>query len=320
MSERPTLRQLEYLVTLADTLHFGDAAARCHVSQPALSAQVRELERTLGVDLVERTTRRVLLTPVGRDVAARARDVLRAVDDLGAAAAAARGPLVGPLRLGVIPTIAPYVLPDVLPTVRAAYPGLELQLREDFTDRLVDELVAGRLDLLLLALPVDVPGVDTMALVDEPFLVVAPTGDALSALDQVRPDQVDRHDLLLLQEGHCLRDQALALCERRPPSRARDIVDGTSLTTLVQMVANGLGVTLLPATAVPLEVHRCDEVTVRSFAPPAPGRTLGLAWRRSSGRARDFETLGGLLGEQLDALVRHDVPPQATATATEVRA
>lgn len=303
MIDAVTLRQLRYLVAVADTLHFGRAAERSHVSQPSLSAQIQQLEDVLGVPLVERTQRRVLLTPAGRDAVARARRILGEVSDLAAAVRSAAAPLGGELRLGAIPTLAPYYLPRVLPLLRRDHPDLRLYLREDQTARLLDALRAGTQDALLLALPVDEAGLDHAALFDEPFAVALPAGHPLTARPALGERDLDGERLLLLEEGHCLRDQALAVCglHGRPE---RDGFSGTSLATLCEMVAGRIGVTLLPELA---RARAPDGVDTRPFVDPAPIRRIGLVWRRGSPR-------GAELGQLADYLRRH-LPAGVTATA-----
>ncbi len=291
---RPSLRQLEYAVSVADAGHFGRAARACHVTQPALSSQIGALEEDLGVRLFERSRRGTTLTPVGRWVVARARAVLAGVDELVEVAGGSREPLSGPLHLGVIPTVAPYLLPRWLPLVRRAHPELVLYLHEDQTAKLVAALAEGRLDVLLLALPIARRDVETRPIFREPFLLAAPRDHRLArGRGGVRQQELDGEPVLLLEDGHCLRDQALDVC-RRAGARESEQVRATSLTTLVQMVAGGLGVTLLPASAVAAEI-RGREVTVRPFRAPAPSREIGLAWRRTSARAEEFALLGDLL-------------------------
>lgn len=290
----PTVQQLRYAVAVADSRHFGRAAHACLVSQPALSAQIRELERRLGVQLFERTTRGALLTPAGHEVVERARRILREVDDLREAAAGAGEALAGPLRLGVIPTIAPYVLPGAMRRIGDAHPGVELYLREDRTDALVAQLQAGELDLLLLALPLSRPGIEELPLYDEPFLLAVPDTHALARGGRCDVAALAGERLVLLEEGHCLRDQALAVCELAGHDGGVE-VQGTSLPTVVQMVGAGLGVTLLPATAIDRDVHEDERVVVRALKPPAPTRTVGLAWRSSSARAASYRQLGELV-------------------------
>ncbi|MFC7331564.1 LysR substrate-binding domain-containing protein [Rhodocista pekingensis] len=290
-----TLRQLRYLVALADTLHFGRAAAACHVSQPSLSAQIQQLESILGTALVERTKHRVLLTPAGTDTVRRARDVLAAVGDMSQMARAAGQPLCGALRLGVIPTIGPYLLPRALPGLRRDYPTLRLYLREDLTGRLLDRLRSGDLDAAVLALPVAEPGLETVDLFEEPFLVALPQNHPLTERAAVRQSDLSGEVLLLLEDGHCFRDQALDVC-RLSGAREDPGFAATSLPTLVEMVAGGLGLTLLPARAAPL-LTAAGQVVLRPFAAPVPVRRVGLAWRRGSAREADLHRLAGHLAE-----------------------
>ena len=303
-NERPTLRQLEYLVALAEHLHFRRAAEACHVTQPALSSQIQALEELLGVQLVERGARRVLLTEAGREVVGQARRILDATDGLLETARAASEPLCGPLRLGVIPTIAPYLLPRALPGLRARYPRLELFLREEFTHVLVQRLEAGELDVLLLALPVS-GEVETMPLFDDAFHLAVPPSHRLARRKRVRERDLAGEDVLLLEDGHCFRDQALALCGKVGAHEATRM-RATSLGTLAQMVAGGLGTTLLPGLALEVE-GRAEGLRVIPFADPPPHRSIGLAWRRASGRAGEYRELGNTL----TALAT------ATATATD---
>lgn len=291
-----TLRQLRYLVALAETLHFGRAAAACHVSQPSLSAQIQQLEEMLGAALVERTKHRVLLTPAGEDAVTRARLILGQVDDMSQAVRASGRPLSGSLRLGVIPTSGPYLLPRVLPALRAAYPDLKLYLREDMTERLLDRLRAGDLDAGLLALPVTEPGVELLPVYTEPFLVALPRGHRLDNAETVEQAELRDETLLLLEDGHCFRDQALDVCALSG-AQAGNGFAATSLTTLVEMVAGGLGLTLLPALAVP-SLTANDQVGLRRFAEPVPFRTMALVWRRGSPRSGDIRRLA-------DIIVRH---------------
>lgn len=291
---KPTVQQLRYAVAVADEGHFGRAAQTCFVSQPALSTQVRELEARLGVQLFERTTRGVLVTDAGAEVVERARRILREVDDLCEVAAGAGGDLGGSLRLGVIPTIAPYVLPDAIPRIEAAHPGVELYLREDRTEALIAQLQAGDLDLLLLALPLHRPGIDELALYDEPFLLAVPEHHRLAAAPTCSVADLAGERLVLLEEGHCLRDQALAVCDLAGRDGLVE-VQGTSLPTVVQMVGSGLGVTLLPAGAVDRDVLPAQRVVLRELGPTPPTRTVGLAWRASSARGAAYRRLGEVL-------------------------
>jgi LysR family hydrogen peroxide-inducible transcriptional activator len=293
---RPSVRQLECAVAVADALHFGRAARACAVTQPALSAQIASLESELGVVLFERSRRGARLTPAGERVVERARSALRALDEVSDAARGAAEPLTGPLHLGVIPTLAPYLLPRWLPVVRRKHPRLQLFLHEDQTARLVQQLLAGELELLLLALPVEGAGIDALPLFDEPFLLAVPAGHRLARERErpVREAELAREPVLLLEDGHCLRDQALAVC-RHAGAREAEQVRAASLTTLVQMVANGLGVTLIPESAVPVETRGARDLAVLSFRAPAPGRRIGLAWRRGSPRSAEFHLLGALM-------------------------
>ena len=294
MKPLPTLRQLRYLVALADHLHFGRAAEACLATQSTLSAGLRELEAVLGVTLVERTRRRVLLTPPGHQVVARARRLLADAEELTELARAAAQPLSGPLRLGVIPTIGPYLLPRVLPALRAAHPALRLYLREDLSAPLLARLLAGDLDLLMLALPYPADGIETGVLFDDPFVLACRPGHKLAEGDTVSGADLAGAELLLLEEGHCLREHALAACRLSAwrGSGGREDVSATSLTTLVQMVAGGLGVTLLPWLAVEAGMLTGTGLVTRPLAGDAPPRAIGLVWRTSSPRRRDYLLLG----------------------------
>jgi LysR family hydrogen peroxide-inducible transcriptional activator len=287
-----TLRQLRYLTSLARHRHFGRAAADCAVTQPALSMQVRELEREIGAELVERRPGEIALTDTGLDVAQRAEQILTATRDL-VDFARHRDVLSGRLALGIIPTLAPYILPRVLPRLQVKYPQLRLEVRETQTKTLLDELNRGELDAVMLALPADGADVETLALFDDAFLLAVPAADALPARGRVGVADVDQRRLILLEEGHCLRDQALAFCA----SPLRDQPAGlgaTSLATVMQMVANGYGVTLLPEVAADAE-GRDKRVKLLRFSAPEPARTIGLAWRHTSPRRRDFEALGQII-------------------------
>ena len=288
-----TLRQLRYLAALARNRHFGKAAEECAVTQPALSMQIRELERELGVDLIERRPGEIAVTETGIEVARRADHILAATRDL-VDFARHRDVLSGPLKLGIIPTLAPYLLPRVLPLLQARYAALRLDVRETQTDTLVEELSAGALDCLLLAMPVEGADVETIALFDDRFLLAAPAAEPLPKR-RVTVADVDQRRLILLEEGHCLRDQALAFCA----SKTRDAPAGlgaTSLATVMQMVANGYGVTLVPEIAADVEV-RDARVKLTRFAAPEPGRVIGLAFRRTSPRRKDFDALGAVVKE-----------------------
>ena len=271
-----TLRQLQYVVAIADTLGFHKAAARCHVSQPALSAQVQQLESVLGVKLFERNRRRVLVTAAGEDLTARARRILHEVNDLVASARRAREPFTGMLRVGIIPTIAPYLLPAVAPVVGVRYPKLSLIYREEKTADIVHELAAGSIDAGILALEADIGDCARAEIGWDAFVAALPKGHPLARKRQVSLSDLEDVRMLLLDEGHCFRAQALALCEK---ARAQECgFRATSLGTLAQMVASGAGATLLPSLAVPVE-NRSGQLEIRPFAKPVPGRTLALVWR-----------------------------------------
>jgi LysR family hydrogen peroxide-inducible transcriptional activator len=303
MSQAPTLQQLRYAVAVADERHFGRAAVATHVSQPSLSAQVRELESRLGVPLFERTTRGVLLTPAGEELVARARRVLTEVDDLMTAADREADPLAGPLHLGVIPTVGPYLVPALVRRVRNELPEASLHLHEEQTEHLLDHLVDGRLDAGVLALPVDRPGLETRVLYDEAFVLATPDGHRLAAKGSCGPEDLLTEPLVLLEEGHCLRDQALDVCSLAGRDGGTEI-QGTSLGTVVQMVAAGLGITLLPESAVPVEVKGDTAVAVAPFTAPVPTRTIALAWRSTTARGPAIAALATLLESAAPVLGR----------------
>lgn len=294
MAQAPSLQQLRYAVAVADERHFGRAATACHVSQPSLSAQVRELEKRLGVEVFERGTKGILVTPAGEEVLERARRVLTEVDDLLATADQAADPLAGPLHLGVIPTVAPYLVPGLVGRLRRELPEVALHLHELQTERLLDALATGRLDAGVLALPVDRPGLAERQLYVEPFVLATPEGHRLATRGSCGIEDLMVEPLVLLEEGHCLRDQALDVCRLAGRDGGPEI-QGTSLGTVVQMVAAGLGVTLLPATAVPVEVRPDSGVAVAEFAAPVPSRTIGLTWRASSPRGDVINAIGDLI-------------------------
>ncbi len=287
-----SLRQLRYLSALAQHRHFGRAAAACAVTQPALSMQLRELETRLGAELIERRPGEVRFTEIGREIVRRGEWVLAGVRDLEAFAKHSGRLLVGRLQLGVIPSLGPYVLPQVLPLLHARHPDLRLELRETQTKVLLDELTRGTLDAALLALPVS-GEFETMPLFRDAFLLAVPASDPRPQTQRVRIDEIERGRLILLEEGHCLRDQALALCNPLP-GEAPLTLGATSLATVVQLVANDYGVTLLPELAASVEA-RDGRIKLLRFATPEPGRTVGLAWRRSLPRQEDFQALGELI-------------------------
>ncbi|EKS38432.1 MAG: LysR family hydrogen peroxide-inducible transcriptional activator [Afipia broomeae] len=288
-----SLKQLKYFDAVARSGHFGKAAEHCAVTQPALSMQVQELERTLGIQLLERGRNGVMLTEGGKEIAQRAARVLADVRDIVDVARRQGNVLSGPLGLGVIPSVAPYILPQLLPMIRDTFPDLDLHIRETQTQTLVNELADGQLDLLLLALPVEHPDIETVRLFDDRFLLAMATSHRMSNRVKATPDLLEDDRLLLLEEGHCMRDQALAFCNLRRIENINTF-GASSLSTLVQMVAHGLGMTLLPELAVPLESRRGD-IHLMRFADPEPQRVIGLAWRRSSPRKRHFAELGQMI-------------------------
>ena len=285
-----TLRQLRYLDALGRHRHFGRAAEDCAVTQPALSMQIRELERELDVELIERRPGEAALTEVGIEIARRGERVLASARDLVDFARHHGRVLTGRLKFGIIPTLAPYVLPKVLPALQARYRDLIIELRETQTKVLMEELIGGDLDVVMLALPVPAADVETIRMFDDPFLLAVPAGDPLPPTSRVNARQIDQKRLILLEEGHCLRDQALTYCATSRHEMPASL-GATSLATVMQMVANGYGVTLVPQVAVDVEV-RDERVKLLRFTAPEPGRTIGLAWRRTSPRKVDFVTLG----------------------------
>ena len=296
----PSLRQLEHLVLLADHGHFGHAAKIAHVTQSTLSASIKELENILQASLVDRTKRRVVLTPLGLEIVERARRILNEGKDLVEAARAGSEPLSGALRMGVIPTVGPFLLPEILPQLRRAYPALRLYLVEDLTARLVEELRAGRLDIVLLALPhEDCGNLETRVLFEDPFKVALAQGHSLATGNSVDMERVGSEGLLLLKEGHCLREHALAAC-RLADRRQVEPVEATSLHTLVQMVDNGLGITLLPQLAIDGGILKGTTIRVLPTAAHPPSREIGLVWRRGTGRQREFELLGNVLTQLVE--------------------
>jgi LysR family transcriptional regulator, hydrogen peroxide-inducible genes activator len=291
MTPLPTPQQLRFLTALAEHQHFGRAANACAVSQSTLSAGILTLEHQLDAAILDRGVgKRVVFTPLGQELIGRARTALGALTAVAEAAEAARAPLSGPLRLGVIPTIGPFLLPRLMPALRAAFPGLRLYLREDLTARLVERLAGNRLDALLVALPCDCGSGETMALVQDEFLAALPPGHPLATQEQVSISSLAGERLLLLEDGHCLREQALAVCGLL--AGRHDEFAATSLHTLVQMVAGGLGVSLLPRSAVAGGVTAGAEVVLRPLAGAGAWRTLGLVWREGAPRAAEYRTLG----------------------------
>lgn len=302
----PTLRQLRYFEALARHGHFGRAAEACAVSQPALSVQIRELEGALGTVLFERAARQVRLTGFGEEVALRVRDILRAVDELGDLARASRERLMGRLRIGVIPTIAPYLLPAMIRNLTRMHPGLDVHVRETVTPRLIRELSEGRLDTAIVALPVSEPSVAEVALFTENLVLIRNGEEAGKPVP--RPEALREMRLLLLEEGHCFRDQALSFCRIQSTS-PRDGLDGSSLSTLVQMVAAGIGVTLIPEMAVAIET-RSASVSVGRFENPQPTRTVGMIWRRTNPLADQLLQISETVRQSAEAL-REEREPAA---------
>lgn len=305
-----TLRQLRYLASLARHRHFGRAAEDCAVTQPALSMQIRELEREIGTELIERRPGDIALTETGQEVAARAEQILTATRDL-VDFARHRDVLSGQLRLGIIPTLAPYILPRVLPRLQAAYPKLRLEVRETQTKSLLEELTRGALDAVMLALPAEGADVETLTLFTDSFLLAVPANDTSMPRARVDIEDVDQRRLILLEEGHCLRDQALAFCGT-PRRDAPASLGATSLATVIQMVANGYGVTLMPQVAIDAEAHD-DRVKLLRFRDPEPGRSIGLVWRRTSPRRKDFEALGKLVTETFAAMPQENAKAKRAA-------
>ncbi len=294
MAQLPTPQQLRFLVSLAETGHFGRAAAACAVSQSTLSAGILALERQLNAAVLDRSAaKHVLFTTLGQDLVAKARDALAALGALVEAADAARAPMSGPLRLGMIPTIGPFLLPRLMPALRQDYPALRLFLREDQTDRLLEQLAAGQLDVLLLAEPCACAGAETLAVTRDDFLAALPRRHPLAARETIALPALNAERLLLLEDGHCLRDQVLATCGQGGAPRG-DFA-ATSLHTLIQMVAGGLGVTLVPKLAVAAGITAGADVVLRPLAGAGGWRTIALAWRPGSPRAAEYRALAPLI-------------------------
>ena len=290
----PTLRQLQYLVAVHDQRHFSRAAEACFVTQSTLSAGVQELERLLGAALVERSRRTLRFTRLGEQIVERARGVLREAEEITGLAKVGRAPLTGELRMGVIPTIAPFLLPLVLPQLRQAYPDLKLYLREETSQQACDALHRGAIDCVLLALPYACGDVDSEILFEDEFEVAFPSDQAGQFPDRVPPSRIENVELLLLEDGHCLTDHALAACGRTA-ARGQAVVLGTTLHTLVQMVDNGLGLTLVPKMAVDAGILNGTSLTSRPLAAARTGRDIALIWRRRSPRDKEFRLLAKLL-------------------------
>ncbi len=286
-----TLKHLRYFDALARHGHFGRAAESCAITQPALSLQIKELETMLGAPLVERTARQIRLTALGEDFVRRARAILLAVDELDELARVSTGPLAGRLRVGVIPTVGPYLLPEIIKALSRHFPELDLQPREAVTKSLIGSLLESRLDVAIVALPVSEPALREFALFQEDFVLVRPSDQADEPVPD--PERLQDMQLLLLEEGHCFREQALSFCNVNG-LQPRPLIEGSSLTTLVQMVGAGMGVTLIPEMAVPLEGRSAD-IALARFARPSPSRTIGMVWRKTSPLADQLMEIGAIV-------------------------
>lgn len=300
-STLPTLRQLQFLSALAAHGSFVRAAEAVGVTQPTLSSGIKELEAALGVTLVDRGRGGAALTPAGEDAAASAARILSETEGLVRTMRGAQGPLVGRFTLGVIPTIAPFLLPRALAGLRKRFPQLRLRLKEDLTARLVDGLRARTIDAAIIALPYDAAGIDAAPIVDDEFLLACPADHPLATRNRVTPDLIDADQLLLLEDGHCLRDHALSVCRTSESGAGLADVTATSLHTVIQLVAGGLGVTLLPKLAADAGAADLPGVSVRRFDEPVTGRTLGVAWRAGGARKADSIALRDALVETLAA-------------------
>lgn len=300
-----TLQELRYLVALADKGHFVRAAEACHVGQPTLSTQLKKLEDYLGVTLFERNKHQLLPTPIGAQIIERARRMLAVVEEIRDLANCDHDPMSGPLRLGVIPTLGPYLIPHLLPAIRSTFSNLHLFLREDLTSHLLERLRQGSLDALLLALPVRGDDVEVMGLFREPFVVALPRGHTLARHPYVTESALCGENVLLLEDGHCMRDQALAICGSTP-STQREELKATSIETLRQMVAAGVGCTLLPQLAAVPGAGSIDHglIEIRGFEAPEPARTIGLVWRHRYPREAAIRGLGELILANLPAAAR----------------
>jgi LysR family hydrogen peroxide-inducible transcriptional activator len=305
----PSLQQLRFLCALAEQCHFGRAAESCAVTQSTLSGGIKELEARLGVTLFERSHRHVMLTPLGKEIATRAQRLLVDAEELVGLARNAHEPLSGPLRFGVIPTVGPYVLPSLLQHLGTELPKLKLYVREAQTAVLLDKLAAGELDLLLAAIPFELGDVEAMEIAEDPIVVAMPHNHPLGRHRVVSRDDLAREQLLLIEDGHCLRSHSLQACRIVDPVR-NEVFQATSLRTLVQMVAAELGITLMPQIAVDSELASARNVVVRPLSPDNPFRTLVLAWRSTSSRGDEFRLLGNLIRESLTGTKTAFVPDQ----------
>jgi LysR family hydrogen peroxide-inducible transcriptional activator len=315
----PSLRQLRYLVTLADRLNFRQAAEASFVTQSTLSAGIKELETLIGVELVERDKRSVRLTAAGAEAVARARTLLAQAQDLVETARHAAEPLSGDFRLGVIPTIAPFLLPVLTPSLRAEYPNLKLYLREDVTARLLDRVRAAELDAALIALPYDTGDLAVHELFPDEFWFVAREDDGLAAGKSIAVERLAPRDVVLLEEGHCLRDHAIVACGARGPG-APALVEATSLATLLQMVEGGLGVTLLPEMTLKAGILNGTSLVARPFARNIPKRIIAVVARANSARGRDIALLAEAVARRTAPRLKAGLPPRRSATASRARA
>jgi LysR family hydrogen peroxide-inducible transcriptional activator len=298
-----TIRQMRYFEALAATGHFGRAASLVNVSQPALSAQIAEMENILEVKLVERSRAGAFLTPAGQDLLPDIRNILENIDRLQARIKAGQGPLRGRLRLGIIPTVAPYLVPELIPEVRRHYPDLNIELKESLTANCLDDLKHGKLDCAIVALPVHGDGIESTFLFEDRFLIASSEDERTILMSPMTEDNVDVERLLLLEEGHCLRDQALAVCGTAAGRRVANY-GATSMATLLQMVSHGMGITLIPEIAVRDESTR-NRMRIVPFAEPQPSRRIGLVWRSSaSAKRRDFEALAKVVRESAAGLLQ----------------
>ena len=307
MKNLPTLRQLRFLVAVVDRRHFSAAAEDCHVSQSTLSAAILELEDALGVKLLERTKRKVMPTAIGRDLAEKAQVLLRGAEQLVELAEAARDPASGPLQLGMIPTIGPFIAPKIMPFIHKAFPDLKIFLREEQTAPLLARLESGKLDAAIIALPFPCEGLETADLTEDRFFVVCPTESRLCGLDLIGREDLATEELLLLEDGHCMRDHAMAACSLEG-ARRNSGFQGTSLHTLVQMAANGLGLTIAPAMAIEAGLLRGLDLKAIPMREDAPARRIALAWRSTSSRKTLFRLLAAALRQALAS------PPDLLAT------
>lgn len=301
----PSIKQLKYLCAVAEHRHFSKAAASCHVTQSTLSAAIAELESQLGVKIFERNKKTVLITSLGAKLLVQARIVLGDVEDFVGIARAHEAPLVGDLRLGVIPTIGPFLLPAILSDLRKSFAKLKLYLKEEVSAELVRQLQQGQLDLIILAFPFPLPDMETVSLFEDEFLLCLPPGHEFEKMQQVKQHQLRGQSLLLLEEGHCLRDHALEACKLE--SADTDLVyQGTSLHTLVQMVANGLGMTLLPAMSINADVLGDTHLQIKHFSNGNVSREVGMAWRKSDPRREEFLLLAEYVKEHFGHSAKSD--------------